>query len=61
MKSLVRTSLFALALNTALAVGTSSFPPHPPHPQDAKGGKGHLAQYCVPHEREGTDAQRIYC
>jgi hypothetical protein len=60
MKSLMRTRLLALGLSTALAVGTGTSA-LPPHPQDAKGGQGHLAQYCVPQEGDGTDTQRVYC
>jgi len=38
--------------------------PTPPFAQrqvQASSGNAHLSQYCVPHDNENPDAQRIYC
>jgi hypothetical protein len=49
---------FGLLALLPLVAPTSSFAQRQ---IEARSGNEHLSQYCVPHDDENPDAQRIYC
>ncbi len=49
-------SAFGLVALLMLAAQTSSFAKHQDEPVS-----GNLSQYCVPHDDNNPDGQRIYC
>jgi hypothetical protein len=60
MKIPARNYLSALGLVTLLMISAprSSFAQHQ---NEAGSGNAYLSQYCVPHDDENQDAQRVYC
>lgn len=60
MRIPARNYLSALGLAALLMIPASSSS-FAQHPNEAGSGNAYLSQYCVPHDDENQDAQRIYC